>query len=43
MKIQFRCGCGGVNYNREDWLCHFRHRSLWRALRHLLLTRIEIS
>ena len=42
MRIQFRCGCGSVNYNREDWLSHFKYRGFWRGLRHLLYTRIEV-
>lgn len=46
--LRFKCGCGEYNYNREDWLSHWkhgRHRKdwMWRALRHFLLTRIEIG
>ena len=44
MHVQFRCGCGEVNYNRQDWLAHFKYglNGKLRALRHLLMTRIEL-
>lgn len=42
MRLIWRCGCGDINFNREDWLCHFRHRGFWRGMRHLLMTRIEL-
>jgi len=42
MKIQFRCGCGLVNYTLEDWLCHFKYRGFRRGIRHLLLTKVEV-
>jgi len=45
--FQFRCGCGLVNYNREDWLSHFKHNvcgnRFVRGLRNLALTRIEFK
>jgi hypothetical protein len=41
MKLRFVCGCGLENYCLEDWLCHFRHRGVWRGLVLLLKTRIE--
>jgi len=44
MKLQFRCGCGLVNYNLEDWLAHFKHgkKGTRRAMVLLMQTRIEI-
>ena len=41
MKIQFRCGCGGINYVWRDWVCHFRYRGLVNGMKNLLLTRVE--
>lgn len=43
VKLQFRCGCGGINYELNDWICHIKHRGWLRAIRHFLLTRIELS
>jgi len=44
MKLQFRCGCGSINYNREDWKAHWKHglHGKWRAICHFFNTRIEI-
>ena len=41
--FQFRCGCGQINYNLEDWLPHFKHRGFCSGLRNLALTRIEFK
>ena len=38
MRIRFRCGCGGINYNRKDWLCHFKYRGFWNGLKNLIKT-----
>jgi hypothetical protein len=42
--MKFKCGCGSYNYNRGDWLAHFKHgqHGVWRAVKHLLFTRIEL-
>jgi hypothetical protein len=44
MRIQFRCGCGQVNYNREDWLSHFKYslRGKFHAFKLFLKTKVEI-
>jgi len=49
MRAHFICGCGGENYTWEDWISHFKYGRkyranwLWRAVRNLLLTRIEVK
>lgn len=43
MTVNFRCGCGLVNYNRYDWFCHFKERGFWHGLKRLLGTRIEVE
>jgi hypothetical protein len=43
MRIRLRCGCGVINYNRVDWIVHFRRGNLWGALKDLFNTRIEIQ
>lgn len=43
MKVMFRCGCGEHNYNFEDWISHFKYRGVWKGIRNLALTKIEIS
>jgi hypothetical protein len=41
--IQFRCGCGAVNYNWQDWIAHFKYGQFVRGIRHLMNTRIEFT
>lgn len=43
MCIQFRCGCGAINYNFQDWISHFKYRGFRSGIRNLLLTRIELK
>lgn len=42
MKLRFRCGCGQVNYNWQDWISHFKYRGWWTGMRNLLKTRLEL-
>jgi hypothetical protein len=44
MRIQYRCGCGELNYNREDWLSHWKHglNGKWRAVVLFFKTKIEL-
>lgn len=39
MRIQFRCGCGCINYNWQDWISHFKYRSFWCGIKNLIKTR----
>jgi hypothetical protein len=43
--MYFKCGCGEYNYNWNDWISHFKYGScgFWRALRYLLLTKIQFK
>lgn len=43
MKIYWKCGCGSYNYNREDWISHFKYRGFWNGLKNLLKTRPHVQ
>lgn len=45
MKVKFICGCGSQNFVLSDWTAHWKYgrRGKWRAIRHFLLTRIEVT
>ena len=43
MKLYFKCGCGGYNYNWNDWTCHFKYRGFIRGMKHLLNTQISFK
>jgi len=44
MKLQFKCGCGLVNHNREDWFSHWKYglNGKLRAVVLFLKTEIQV-